>query len=94
MTAYRSLAVALMACSLILTACATNATSNNPQATLAAGGVTAGTPVGTGPTAAPGWTPLTQITPVSPLPGMFQSVGAAPGQPLAKVRVFFLGMQW
>ena len=38
--------------------------------------------------------PAGQDYPVDPLPGMFKSVGDMPPQPGAKVRVFFLGMQW
>lgn len=50
--------------------------------------------IGSAPAAASGWAPPPQIAPVTPLPGMYQSVGTAPATPLAKVRVFFLGMQW
>jgi hypothetical protein len=58
------------------------------------GVVTAGTQIGTLPTAPAGWAPPAKITPVDPPPGMFHSTGDAPAQPGAKVRVFFLGMQW
>lgn len=59
----------------------------------ASGVVTAGAQIGTMPTVPAGWAPPAKITPVDPPPGMFRSVSDTP-QPGAKVRVFFLGMQW
>jgi hypothetical protein len=59
----------------------------------ATGEVTAGVAIGTASAAPSGWMPPAKITPVNPAPGMFKSVGDAPPQPAAKVRVFFLGMQ-
>jgi hypothetical protein len=50
--------------------------------------------IGTLPTAPAGWAPPASITPLNPLPGKFQSTSTTPAQPGAKVRVFFLGMQW
>ena len=47
----------------------------------------AGVQIGTMAVAPAGWAPPTQITPVNPSPGTFQSTGAAPAQPGAKVRV-------
>ena len=76
---------------------ATNPTAPAAAAppTLAPGAaVPAGTQIGTLPSAPAAWTPPAKITPVNPLPGMFQSTGDVPAQPGAKVRVFFLGMQW
>jgi hypothetical protein len=58
------------------------------------GPVTPGTMIGTLPTAPGGWAPPATLTPVNPLPGMFQSVGTTPQPQVGKVRVFFLGMQW
>jgi hypothetical protein len=84
----------LTACALLVAACSTTSATPSPPAPGAAGGVIAGTQVGSAPAAPGGWTPPGQIAPISPPPGMFQSVGDAPAQPMAKVRVFFLGMQW
>ena len=96
----RALGMLRISASLLGTACSA-AGPSTPGATTApasapekAGAVTAGMQIGTSPLAPAGWTPPTKITPVSPLPGTFQSVGDTPAQPGAKVRVFFLGMQW
>jgi len=59
----------------------------------ASGVVTAGVQIGTMPTVPAGWAPPAKIAPVDPPPGMFKVVSDTP-QPGAKVRVFFLGMQW
>ncbi|MDQ6669218.1 MAG: hypothetical protein M3069_00365 [Chloroflexota bacterium] len=56
-------------------------------------GVTAGVQIGSAPTAPAGWSPPTKITPVTELPGKFQSVADTP-PPGDKVRVFFFGMQF
>jgi hypothetical protein len=95
------------ACALVAAACAPAASPTAPAASsttapslatavpqVAAGEVTAGLPIGTASSAPAGWTPPAKITPVNPVPGMFKSVGDAPAQAAAKVRVFFLGMQW
>jgi hypothetical protein len=58
------------------------------------GGVQAGMQLGIAPAAAGNWAPPSKITPIDSLPGMWKSVGETPPQPGAKVRVFFLGMQW
>jgi hypothetical protein len=50
--------------------------------------------IGTATVAPSGWARPAKIVPVDPLPGTFKSVGDTPPQPDAKVRVFFLGMQW
>jgi hypothetical protein len=95
---------ALMATfSLVVAACSSSGAPGPTSAAVAPapptavppanGAVTAGTQIGTLPSAPAGWTPPATIAPVNPLPGMFQSVGTTP-QPGAKVRVFFLGMQW
>ncbi len=71
----------LVAGSLIATACSNGgATSPSaPDASTGApakpGGVTAGVPIGSAPAAPAGWAPPTKITPVTDLPGKFQSVG-------------------
>jgi hypothetical protein len=89
----------LAAFSLVATACsssgATPAAAPAPPtvAPAANGVVTAGVPIGTMPTLREGWSPPAKITLVDPPPGMFKSVSDTP-QPGAKVRVFFLGMQW
>jgi hypothetical protein len=85
---------------LAATACTatTASTPTTPAAPAAAqtkpGEVSAGMQIGTAPAAPAGWAPPARITPVDPVPGMFKSVGDMPAQPGAKVRVFFLGMQW
>jgi hypothetical protein len=85
---------------LVLAGCSSGGASNVPAASATApapgkpGAVVAGAQIGTLPTVPAGWMPPARITPANPLPGMFQSVGDTPAQPAAKVRVFFLGMQW
>ena len=99
--------VMLGVCALVAAACAPAASTPPPpessttapaSATAArhstTGEVTAGVAIGTTEAAPTGWMPPARITPVDPVPGMFKSVGDAPPQPAAKVRVFFLGMQW
>jgi hypothetical protein len=94
----QSLAAILATCSLLLAGCSgTSAVTAPPASTTEPskpGAVVAGMQIGNMPTAAAGWMPPAKISPVNPLPAMFQSVGDAPAQPGAKVRVFFLGMQW
>jgi hypothetical protein len=90
----------LTAAALVAAGCSatTTTTSTTPAAPAAAqtkpGEVSAGMQIGTASAAPSGWTPPARITPVDPVPGMFKSVGDMPPQPGAKVRVFFLGMQW
>src|SRR5262245_13194334 len=85
---------------LVLATACSPATTNAPAASTASGtpasavAVTAGAQIGTASAAPAGWAPPSKITPVDPLPGMFKSVGDTPAQPDARVRVFFLGMQW
>jgi hypothetical protein len=85
---------------LVATGCSatTASTPPTPAAPAAAqtkpGEVSAGMQIGTASAAPSGWTPPARISPVDPLPGMFKSVGDMPPQPGAKIRVFFLGMQW
>jgi hypothetical protein len=92
--------VMLGVCALVAAACAPAAsTSAPPSSTPAAssatpapkaaiGEVTAGAAIGSASAAPAGWMPPAKITPVNPVPGMFKSVGDAPPQPAAKVRVF------
>ncbi len=89
----------LVAGSLIAAACS-NGRATSPTAPDSAtgapaksGGVTAGVQIGSAPAAPAGWAPPTKITPVTDLPGKFQSVGDTP-PPGTKVRVFFFGMQF
>jgi hypothetical protein len=93
----------LAAFSLLGAACSSGSTTSPaapaapPPSTVAPaanGAVTAGAQIGLLPSAPAGWAPPRKITPINPPPGMFQSTGDAPAQPGAKVRVFFLGMQW
>ncbi len=89
----------LVAGSLLAAACSSNGATSptapdvSTGAPVKPGGVTAGVPIGSAPTAPAGWAPPAKITPVADLPGKFQSVGDAP-PPGAKVRVFFFGMQF
>jgi hypothetical protein len=91
---------ALLAASVVGAACSSGGATSTaapapPTAASAVKGlVTAGVQIGTLPSAPAGWAPPAKITPVNPPPGMFQSTGDAPAQSGAKVRVFFLGMQW
>lgn len=95
-TALRAL---LLAGSLFAAACSSGgATSSTvPAASTGApaqpSGVTAGVQIGSAPTAPAGWAPPTKITPVTDLPGKFQSVADTPPSG-ARVRVFFFGMQF
>ena len=86
--------VVLAAGSLVLAACSSAVSTSQATAAPTPAGVQAGMQIGTMPAAPSGWAAPTQITPVGQLPGMFQSVGTSPATPMAKVRVFFLGMQW
>jgi len=95
-----ALPIVLSVATLAVTACSAG-TAVTPTAPVAANvappqpaTVTAGMQIGAAPAAPNGWAPPSRITPVDPLPGMFKSVGDTPPQPDAKVRVFFLGMQW
>jgi hypothetical protein len=96
----RALPIFLSVATVAVTACSagTAVTPTAPSAAKVAppqpAGVTAGMQIGTAPAAPSGWAPPAKIAPVDPLPGMFKSVGESPPQPDAKVRVFFLGMQW
>ncbi len=89
----------LVAGSLIATACSNGGATSptTPDTSTAApatsGGVMAGVQIGSAPPAPAGWAPPTKITPVTDLPGKFQSVGDTP-PPGTKVRVFFFGMQF
>ena len=95
-----ALPAVLTVATLLGTACSAGSTTSPaaPTAPAAAqakpGSVTAGMQIGTAAAAPAGWAPPARITPIDPPPGMFKSVGDAPPQPAAKVRVFFLGMQW
>jgi hypothetical protein len=91
----KGLLMALAALSLTSGACSGAAAKAPVVPTITTSGeVVAGTTIGTLQSAASGWAPPASIAPVSPLPGMFQSVGTSPNPAVGKVRVFFLGMQW
>jgi hypothetical protein len=91
----KGLPMVLAALSLTAAACSGAAATPTLVPTITTSGeVVAGTTIGTLPSAPSGWAPPASIAPVSPLPGMFQSVGTSPNPAVGKVRVFFLGMQW